>query len=112
MRDMTSLTKAVEEWADLRGLTGADPYKQMAKLMEEIGELAEGLSKSKRDLTLDGIGDSVVVLIILAKQVGSDITECLDIAYSEIKDRKGKTVNGIFVKEQDLLEEVEVTEHE
>ena len=27
---------------------------------------------------------------------------CLEVAYKEIKDRKGKLVNGIFVKEEDL----------
>jgi hypothetical protein len=35
-------------------------------------------------------------------QLKLDIKECLEYAYNEIKDRKGKTVGGIFVKEQDL----------
>lgn len=102
MRNMNELVVAVESWAEERGLISADPFKQMAKLIEEIGELAEGLSKDKRDLTLDGIGDAVVVLTILARQVDSSINECLGIAYDEIKDRTGKTVNGVFVKQEDL----------
>lgn len=28
--------------------------------------------------------------------------ECINVAYTEIKDRKGKTINGSFVKEADL----------
>ncbi|WP_416340717.1 helix-turn-helix domain-containing protein [Streptococcus salivarius] len=31
-----------------------------------------------------------------------DVTECLSIAYEEIKNRKGKMVNGTFIKESDL----------
>ena len=28
--------------------------------------------------------------------------ECLALSYEEIKDRKGKLINGVFVKEADL----------
>lgn len=101
---MNELVINVERWAEERGLTSADPIKQLAKLMEEVGELAEGLVKDKKDLTLDGIGDAVVVLIILARQIDSSLEECLQIAYSEIKNRKGKTVKGVFVKQEDLDE--------
>ena len=31
--------------------------------------------------------------------------ECFELAYEEIKDRKGRWVNGSFVKEQDLEDE-------
>lgn len=101
---MTELVLFVESWAEERGLKSADPAKQMVKLMEEVGELAEGLSKSNIDLIKDGIGDAVVVLTILALQVHSNIEDCLRIAYNEIKDRKGKMINGVFVKESDLHE--------
>lgn len=33
---------------------------------------------------------------------GFPIEECLESAWNKIKDRKGKTVNGSFVKEEDL----------
>jgi len=39
-------------------------------------------------------------LIILSKQLGYEPSECLESAWNEIKDRKGKTQNGIFVKEE------------
>lgn len=29
-------------------------------------------------------------------------TDCIEIAYNEIKDRKGKTIDGQFIKESDL----------
>ena len=48
---------------------------------------------------VDGIGDCVVVLTNLAELIGTPIEECIDIAYNEIKDRKGKMNNGTFKKD-------------
>ena len=42
------------------------------------------------------------MLTILCQQTGFDIEKCFDAAYQTIKGRKGKTVNGVFVKEADL----------
>ena len=74
----------------------------MLKLVEEIGELAEGLAKGNLDEVIDSIGDSYVVLTILAMQLDLNIEDCVKVAYEEIADRKGKMVNGVFVKEADL----------
>lgn len=70
----------------------------MLKVTEEIGELAGSIAKNKREDTIDAIGDSFVTLIILSAQLALDPTECLQQAYNEIADRKGETVNGVFVK--------------
>ena len=48
---------------------------------------------------IDGIGDCVVVLTNLAELIGTPIEECIDKAYNEIKDRKGKMDNGTFKKD-------------
>ena len=96
------ITGQIEQWAIDRGLHNADPSKQMLKLMEEVGELAEGLAKDKPDAVQDAIGDAYVVLTILSMQLGMDIRQCVKMAYDEIKDRKGRMVNGVFVKESDL----------
>ena len=96
------ITGQIEQWAIDRGLHNADPSKQMLKLMEEVGELAEGLAKDNPDAVQDAIGDAYVVLTILSMQLGMDIRQCVKMAYDEIKDRKGRMVNGIFVKESDL----------
>ena len=74
----------------------------MVKLMEEVGELANGINKDKKEQTIDSIGDIYVVLVILCMQLDLDINDCIKAAYDEIKDRKGKMVNGLFVKEEDL----------
>lgn len=100
--NLDRLTLKIMLWASARGLDQAQPEKQMLKLVEEVGELAEGLAKSNRSQVIDGIGDVYVVLTILAMQMNLDVEVCIRQAYNEIKDRKGKMVNGVFVKEEDL----------
>ena len=74
--------------------------KQMIKVMEEVGETAGALLKNNEHELKDGIGDILVTVIILAQQLGYSPTECLQLAYDEIADRKGKTVDGVFVKDE------------
>lgn len=95
-------TEKIRSWSVDRNLHTADPTKQALKLGEEFGELFEGLAKGNDDLTKDAIGDMYVVMTILAQQLGFNIEECIDIAYDEIKDRRGKMIDGVFVKEADL----------
>lgn len=95
-------TKLIEQWAKDRNLNTADPNKQMLKLVEEFGELGQGMAKGNRELIIDSIGDMYVVMTILSMQLGLNIEDCINIAYNEIKDRKGKMINGVFVKESDL----------
>ena len=100
---MDELTHKIQQWAIDKGLDEAQPEKQMLKLVEEFGELAEGLAKGDMDKVVDSIGDVHVVLTILAMQLDLDIRECIQTAYNEIKDRNGKMINGVFVKEDDYL---------
>ena len=111
----------IEEWGEDRGLlmekgTAGDPdikhqerylyldktNAQMLKLMEEVGETARALAYGDHEGLKDGIGDCVVVLIILAAQNGLAFEECIDAAWDEIKDRTGKLENGLFKKHGDL----------
>ena len=100
---ITQHTRRIEEWARERGLDAADPNKQMLKLAEEFGELAEGMAKGRPDQVKDSIGDMYVVLTILSLQLGLDIEDCIMHSYGEIKDRKGQLVNGVYIKEADLI---------
>lgn len=99
---ITELTARIEQWAKERNLHTADPAKQMLKLGEEFGELCQGMAKNKPDQIEDSIGDMYVVMTILSMQLGVSIEDCILGAYEEIKDRRGKMVNGVFVKESDL----------
>lgn len=96
------INNAIKRWAINRGLDKAEPSKQMLKLIEEVGELASGIAKGKKDLIIDSLGDIYVVLYILSIQLKLDFETCVEIAYDEIKDRKGIIKNGVFVKEKDL----------
>lgn len=90
----------VEQWAIAKGLDNQNNRNAQAlKVMEEVGETMAALARGKKEAIKDGIGDSIVTLIILAMQCGFTATECLDAAYNEIKNRKGKTVDGVFIKE-------------
>lgn len=103
MREMTlnELEIKVSNWALLKGiLEKENAPKQMLKVMEEVGETAGALLKGNEEELKDGIGDSFVTLIILAKQLGYTPAECLQAAYNQIKDRTGKTVDGVFVKDE------------
>ena len=44
----------------------------------------------------------IVVLINIAERNNLTIEECLQRAWDDIKDRKGKMIDGVFVKEDDL----------
>lgn len=157
------LENKVQQWFVDRNLHEANLVKQFLKLMEESGELFEGIAKDKSELIYDALGDIQVVLIGLEQQIkngaqisanqqelelllmvsslgniaqklyahiihnetkmpliksdlmfldsvissvslfnGTDADSCLQIAYDAIKDRKGKMINGVFVKEEDL----------
>ena len=93
----------VGEWAKDRNLIeGSTVQAQFVKLIEEIGELAEAIAKGKQEQFEDSIGDAFVVLTILAAQKGVEIEACVSGAWEEIKDRKGKLIDGVWVKEEDL----------
>lgn len=92
----------IRQWAADRNLIdGSDVKSQFVKLMEEAGELASGIAKQRDEEIADAIGDMFVVLTIIAAQKGMDIEECIAGAWLEIKDRKGRMVDGVFVKEAD-----------
>ncbi len=99
---MNELVTKVEQWSKDKNLHLAEPSKQMLKVVEEVGEVAASLARNNEEGLKDGIGDVIVTLIILAQQNGLTIEECLAQAYNEIKGRTGETVNGVFVKKEDL----------
>lgn len=104
---LTDLIAKINEWADERNLKQADPKIQWMRITEEVGEIRDVLLKPTKfnepqTALKDAIGDTLVTIIVLAHQLDLDVTECLNIAYREIRDRKGKMINGTFVKEEDL----------
>jgi hypothetical protein len=73
---------------------------QALKLISEMGELADNVIKGK-DIR-DDIGDCLVVLTNIAALYGTNLTECWEIAYDDIKDREGVLLeSGTFLKSTD-----------
>jgi hypothetical protein len=117
--NLEQLEQLVIKWADEKGiLAKATPLTQFSKTEEEVEELGLALQaqekgwetfingKDKRVKTKeeieDGIGDSLVTLIIGAKMQGLTLQQCLQSAYDVISKRKGQIIDGIFVKSEDL----------
>ena len=101
--ESNNLIHLVRQWGRERGLTEEQvSHPQMSKLMEEVGELASAINKKQPSAIRDELGDCVVVLTILAAQNGLLLEHCIEDAYNKIKNRKGKMIDGTFVKEEDL----------
>ena len=97
----TYIFDLIRDWAKQRGLYNkGDVNTQYIKLMEESGELAKALLKDDQKEVIDAIGDIIVVLTNLAHMRNVDIETCISTAYSEIKNRTGKMINGTFVKDK------------
>jgi len=90
----------IAQWHRDRNLIeGSTDKDQYLKLIQEAGELSDSLCKEK-DIR-DDVGDMMVVLINMMVRNNLTMKECLAVAYDDIKDRKGKMIDGIFVKEGD-----------
>ena len=91
----------IREWAAMRGLyESGDSKTQYIKLQEEAGELAKALLSNDKAEVIDAIGDMVVVLTNLAHLEGVHIETCINTAYKVISKRKGRMINGTFVKDE------------
>ncbi len=101
------LQNKIKAWGKSKGITNKKKqkgkriiqrYAQTLKVQEETGELCKAILKDDQPTIMDGIGDSIVTLILLAEIEGYTLEECLLIAWNEIKSREGKMVNGSFIK--------------
>lgn len=97
MNNMDDLVEKVVNWGRDKSLN--DAPRQLNKVIEEVGEMAHEITRNKYGADLaDAIGDTLVTVIILADICGYTTFGCLNKAYNEIKDRKGITQNGTFIK--------------
>lgn len=103
MMTFEELQLNVEGWAKARGiLEHSTAQMQFLKAVSEMGELADAIAKDRPDDVMDAVGDVLVCLINMCAIMEIEPVDCLDIAWGEIKDRKGKMLpGGVFVKEGD-----------
>jgi NTP pyrophosphatase (non-canonical NTP hydrolase) len=97
MRDLIEGTLA---WAAERGLLdngGAE--RQALKMVSEVGEFADEVLKGDKDKQKMELGDVLVTAILTSHKLGFDIEDALGAALNKIRNRTGKTINGVFVKD-------------
>lgn len=101
MNYLEHLESNIVGWHRDRNLIdGSTDKDQYLKLIQEAGELSDNICKG-RDIA-DDIGDMIVVLINIAERNGLSLAQCMEIAWNDIKDRRGRMVDGVFIKEEDL----------
>lgn len=111
INNFEELRTNVEQWAKDKDLLHEEnAEKQFMKFMEEVFEFKSEMDDNQRfapssvdikNMKLE-MGDIFVTLIVLCNQLGIDCVECLSMAYDKISKRKGKTIDGVFIKEEDL----------
>lgn len=87
-------------WAEARKIIpNSTPSTQLLKAVSEMGELADATIKNDREAAMDGVGDVLVCLINYCALQDFNLVDCLELAYDQIKHRKGTLLpNGVFVK--------------
>lgn len=99
---LNELEQNVIGWAKARQIIpNANATSQLLKAVSEMGELADAVNKGQTSEMKDAVGDVIVCLINLCALENTSLTECIEGAWNEIKDRKGTLLpNGVFVKEE------------
>lgn len=113
MSTFEQIEAKVIQWAnDRQIIQNSTPLAQARKTLEECGELLEAASAIQAlgwsdprfgayyDAYKDAVGDVIVTLLVGTATTGIDLTECLEMAYEQIKDRQGTLrADGVFVKD-------------
>ena len=91
----------VVQWGEKRLIVqNSTPAAQAKKTIEELDELLAAIKANDRDAMADAYGDILVTLIMGCATADMNLVSCLELAYNEIKDRKGYLgADGIFVKQ-------------
>ena len=88
-------------WGESRGIIKhSTQFAQANKTQEELNELYEAIASNDKALMADAYGDILVTLVMGAAIADLDLQTCFELAYQEIKDRKGSlNSDGLWVKE-------------
>ena len=88
------------QWSEARKIIpNSNPESQLLKAVSEIGELADATIKKDREAIVDSVGDVMVCLINYCALQDINLVDCMEVAYDQIKNRKGILLpNGVFQK--------------
>ena len=89
------------QWAEARKIIpNSNPESQLLKAVSEMGELADATIKHDKEAVIDAVGDVMVCLINYCVLQDINLVNCMEVAYDQIKNRKGILLpNGVFQKE-------------
>lgn len=101
MATYAAVESDVIRWSEARKIIpNSTPATQLLKAFSEMGELADATTKGNREDAMDAVGDVLVCLINYCALQDFNLVDCLELAYNEIKDRKGTLLpSGVFVKD-------------
>lgn len=71
-------------------------------LNANISEFQLSQNLASKEMCRHNLVRSIGYLKSISNALGYDFEECFELAYQEIKDRKGRWIDGSFVKEEDL----------
>ena len=98
---MRNRKKIVKQWIeDLDFVRGSNVDLMMERLEELVQYLYSDLSWNIVPSIKERIGDIQLTLAVLCTQLDLDIDECQDLAFANVKDCKGKMINGVYVEEE------------
>lgn len=107
MKTFEQLQNEVLNWAHAKRIIKVEVHQaaaQLRKFNEEVDEFRAAFQKyfeSRAGLhdVEDELGDVLVTIINTAACLNIDPVSCLNRAYNKISGRKGRTVDGVFVKD-------------
>lgn len=91
-----------EESDNLRRKDVMECFKLLNANISEF-QLSQDLAST--EMCRNNLVRAVAYLKSISKALDYDFTDCFEMAYNEIKDRKGKWIDGCFVKEEELKNE-------
>ena len=113
--DIQNNIERTRAWGIAKGITGTNGTgsikRQTEKLLEEFEETRSALERlplartpaeawDVLDEIKDGLGDMMVVMILIGEMTGLPIEDCLDSVIDIISARTGSMVDGQFVKDK------------
>ncbi len=103
--------KLLEEFTEVVASLNPDKeptfiHDEVLRMMADLLERGRIKTIAKKDATpafKDALGDMFIVQVNLAEQIGVSAESCIQQSWDEIKDRKGRMIDGQYVKEADLV---------
>ena len=84
------------------GVRPKETMESFKLLNANISEFQLSQDLASKEMCRHNLVRAVAYLKSISKALNYDFADCFELAYNEIKDRKGRWVEGSFVKEEDL----------